>query len=61
MFEQIAGGFKAGEMMIIAAGDGTGKSKYNQVQEHTLEEMLNEHSTYDSHRIETNEFKNLLK
>jgi hypothetical protein len=51
MFERLTGGFKNGEVTVIAASSGTGKSKYQQVQEPTLEELLVELSTYGKPRV----------
>jgi hypothetical protein len=54
MFKQIRGvhgGFTSGELAVIAASEGTGKSKYHQTQEPTLEELLIELSTYGKPRV----------
>jgi hypothetical protein len=54
MFKQIRGvhgGFTTGELAVIAASEGTGKSKYHQTQEPTLEELLIELSTYGKPRV----------
>jgi hypothetical protein len=51
MFNMIKGGVKAGEMTIIAAGDGTGKSKFYQQDQPTLEEILEELKHYGKPRV----------
>jgi hypothetical protein len=51
MFDIVSGFRKPGEVKVITAGDGTGKSKFYQADQPTLEEMLIELSTYGKPRV----------
>lgn len=51
MFERLIGGMKAGELHVITAGDGTGKSKFKELEQPTLEEILTELCNYGKPRI----------
>lgn len=46
MFERLIGGTKFGELHVISAGDGTGKSKFKELEQPTLEEILTELCNY---------------
>ena len=49
MFEMIKDGVKRGELTLITAGDGTGKSKF--IEQPSLEELLVELLQYGQPRV----------
>jgi hypothetical protein len=51
MFNLIKDGFKQGELKVVTAGDGTGKSKMYQQDQPTLEELLMELKQYGKPRV----------
>lgn len=51
MFERLTSGFKAGELAVVCAGNGTGKSTFHQMQQPTLEDILTELTNYGKPRV----------
>ena len=51
MFDIVSGFRKPGEVKVITAGDGTGKSKFYQADQPTLEELLMELKHYGKPRV----------
>jgi hypothetical protein len=51
MFDIVSGFRKPGEVKVITAGDGTGKSKLYQQDQPTLEELLMELKHYGKPRV----------